>query len=85
MRKKRGKTEARTLLDAMNTGHDGTLATIHASSTEGALRRIAALAVRAADQMTIQDAEDVPSSIGLVIQVSLRGGRRLVTGVLPPA
>ena len=35
--------EARTLLDAMNTGHDGTLRTIHASSTRGALCRIAAL------------------------------------------
>lgn len=40
--------EARTLLDAMNTGHEGTLTTIHASGAEGALRRIAALAVRAA-------------------------------------
>ena len=29
----------------MNTGHDGKLTTIHASSTEGALRRIATPAV----------------------------------------
>src|SRR5207237_7270765 len=49
--------EARTLLDAMNTGHRGTLTTIHASSTEGALRRIAALAFRAAGHMTMRDAE----------------------------
>jgi len=37
----RGK-EARTLLDAMNTGHRGTLATIHANSAEEALRNCAA-------------------------------------------
>jgi pilus assembly protein CpaF len=33
--------EALTLLDAMNTGHRGTLATIHASSAEEAVRRLA--------------------------------------------
>lgn len=35
------RSDAVTLLDAMNTGHDGTLTTIHASSPQGALRRIA--------------------------------------------
>src|SRR6202789_4371353 len=40
-------TEARTLLDAMNTGHRGTLATIHASGAEEALHRLATLAIRA--------------------------------------
>src|SRR5438067_5091787 len=63
-------TEARTLLDAMNTGHDGTLTTIHASSTEGALRRTAALAVRATGQLTISGAEEeVRSSVDLVVQL----------------
>ena len=38
--------EARTLLDAMNTGHRGTLATIHANSAEEALRRLGSLALR---------------------------------------
>ena len=31
--------EARTLLDALNTGHRGMLATIHANSANGALQR----------------------------------------------
>jgi pilus assembly protein CpaF len=71
--------EARTLLDAMNTGHEGTLTTIHASSTEGALRRIAALAVRAAGQMTLADAEEeVRSSIDVVIQLARDDGRRRI-------
>ena len=73
-------TEARTLLDAMNTGHDGTLTTIHASSAQGALRRIAALAVRAAGHLTIQDAEEeVRSSIDIVVQLARGNGRRVVT------
>ena len=76
-------TEARTLLDAMNTGHDGTLTTIHASSAEGALRRIAALAVRGAGQMTVRDAEEeVKSSIDLVIQLERRSGHRGISEVL---
>lgn len=76
-------TEARTLLDAMNTGHDGTLTTIHASSTEGALRRIAALAVRAAGQITLPDAqEEVRSSIHLVVQLQRQSGKRIISDVL---
>src|SRR5271155_452464 len=72
-------TEARTLLDAMNTGHDGTLTTIHASSAEGALRRLAALAVRAAGHWTIQNAEEeVRSSIHLVLQLVRRDGQRMI-------
>ena len=75
--------EARTLLDAMNTGHDGTLTTIHASSTEGALRRIAALAVRAAGQMTVREAEEeVRSSIDLVVQLQRQSGKRNVSDIL---
>jgi len=67
----------------MNTGHDGTLTTIHASSPEGALRRIAALAVRAAGQMTVRDAEEeVRSCIDLVIQLTRFQGRRVVSNTL---
>jgi pilus assembly protein CpaF len=74
--------EARTLLDAMNTGHDGTLTTIHASSTDGALRRLASLAVRASGQTTMRDAqEEVRSSIGLVIQLARRNGRRSICDI----
>lgn len=75
--------EARTLLDAMNTGHDGTLTTIHASSTGGALRRIAALAVRTASHMTIGEAEEeVRSSISLVLQLRRQEGKRTISDLL---
>src|SRR5206468_4662319 len=75
--------EARTLLDAMNTGHDGTLTTIHASSTEGALRRIAALAVRAAGNMSLSDAEEeVRSGIDLVLHLIRQAGQRVLADIL---
>ena len=39
-------SEARTLLDSFNTGHAGSLATIHANSAEKALHRFANLVIR---------------------------------------
>jgi pilus assembly protein CpaF len=71
--------EARTLLDAMNTGHRGTLATIHASSANEALRRLASLAIRGGANLQLSVAEeDARRSIDLIVYVSRRGGRRLV-------
>ncbi len=43
-------TEARTLLDSFNTGHAGSLATIHANSAEKALHRFANLVMRSHSQ-----------------------------------
>jgi pilus assembly protein CpaF len=74
--------EARTLLDAMNTAHDGTLTTIHASSTEGALQRLAALAARASGQMSVAHSEaESRRSIGVVAQMTRRAGRRVLSDV----
>jgi pilus assembly protein CpaF len=76
-------TEARTLLDAMNTGHRGTLATIHAGSPQAALRRLAILAVRGSQQLALTEAEEeVRSSVSMVVQLERHGGRRQVTEVL---
>lgn len=72
--------EASTLLDAMNTGHDGTLTTIHASSSDGALRRLASLAVRSG--LTTQVAErEVAMSIHIVIQLIRKNGQRVISAV----
>ena len=74
--------EARTLLDAMATGHRGTLATIHAGSTAAALRRLATLAVRGAQHSTLAEAEnDVESSVQVVVQLERVQGRRFVKDV----
>ena len=71
--------EARTLLDAMNTGHRGTLATIHANSAEEALRRLGSLALRGdASTDTRGIMEEVERCLSLVVHIARAGGRRFV-------
>lgn len=75
--------EARTLLDAMNTGHRGTLATIHASSSEEAIYRLALLAIRGATNLVLQTAEDeIRRCIDLVVFIRRDHGRRYVHDLL---
>jgi pilus assembly protein CpaF len=75
--------EALTLLDATNTGHRGTLATIHASSAEEAIRRLASLAIRSAANLQLNVAEeDVRRGIDLIVYISRHQGRRHVEQVL---
>jgi pilus assembly protein CpaF len=79
-------SEARTLLDAMNTGHRGTLATIHAGSPQAALRRLAVLAVRGSQQLALREAdEEVRSTVDIVVQLERLGGRRRVMEVFAAA
>jgi len=71
--------EARTLLDAMNTGHRGTLATIHASSAIEALHRMGTLALRGdahADIHRIQ--EEVERCLNLVVYIARIAGKRYI-------
>jgi pilus assembly protein CpaF len=75
--------EARTLLDAMNTGHRGTLATIHASSADESIRRLASLAIRGSANLQLSVAEeDVMRCINLVVYISRHQGKRRVDDVL---
>lgn len=74
--------EARTLLDAMNTGHRGTLATIHASSSEEALRRLASLAIRSSSNLELAVAEqDATRSLDVILHISRKDGTRRVEDV----
>ena len=75
--------EALTLLDATNTGHRGTLATIHASSAQEAIRRLASLAIRSAANLQLNVAEeDVRRGIDLIVYISRHQGRRHIEQVL---
>jgi pilus assembly protein CpaF len=75
--------EARTLVDALNTGHRGMLATIHASSGGGAFRRLANLALRgSAHQDETQIEREIHSGINQVVHLSREGGRRHVQEIL---
>jgi pilus assembly protein CpaF len=76
-------TEARTLLDSFNTGHSGSLATIHANSAEKALRRFANLVMRSHAQTTFSDTEaEIGEAVDLVVHVARQPGSRIVREVL---
>jgi len=76
-------TEARTLLDSLNTGHSGSLATIHANSAAKALRRFANLVLRSHSQATFEDIEaEIGEAVDLVVHVERQPGRRVIREVL---
>src|ERR1700728_4400951 len=75
--------EARTLLDSLNTGHAGSLATIHANSAEKALHRFANLVMRNHGQTTFSDTEaEIGESVDFIVQVERLPGRRVIREVL---
>jgi pilus assembly protein CpaF len=75
--------EARTLLDAMNTGHRGTLATIHASSAEEAVHRLATLVMRGSNGMNMEAIKaDVRRGIDLIIYIHRNQRKRRIGQVL---
>ena len=77
--------EARVFLDALNTGHRGSLSTIHANSAEDALRRLAQLAMRGSGGVPFQDVmEECRRSIDLIAHVANRDGWRHVTEIRAP-
>jgi len=77
--------EARTLLDAMNTGHRGTLATVHASGSEEALHRLALLSMRDSSGLTLTLAEsEVARCIDIVAFVQRDNGLRSVREIKKP-
>jgi len=76
-------TEARTLLDSFNTGHSGSLATIHANSAAKALRRFANLVMRSHQQATYEDVEaEIGEAVNFVVHVERQPGRRAIREVL---
>jgi pilus assembly protein CpaF len=75
--------EARTLLDSFNTGHAGSLATIHANSAAKALRRFANLVLRSHSQASFEDIEaEIGGAVDYVIHVEREPGRRMIREVL---
>jgi pilus assembly protein CpaF len=74
--------EAVDMLQAMNTGHDGSLTTIHANSTRDALARLEVMVAMA--NLNIPDAairRQIASAIDVVLQVSRLsdGTRKLIS------
>ena len=75
--------EALDMLQAMNTGHDGSLTTIHANSARDALSRLETMVAMAG--LNLPDTairRQIASAIDLVVQVTrLSDGTRKVTGI----
>jgi pilus assembly protein CpaF len=72
--------EALDLVSALNTGHDGSMATIHANSPDEALWRLETLALSGERRVPAGAVRrQIRSAIGAVVQVERRQGlRRLV-------
>ena len=71
------------MLQAMNTGHEGSLTTIHANSTREALTRVELMIGLAGIDIPVQAIRKlVASSVNLIVQVSrLPGGKRKVVTI----
>jgi pilus assembly protein CpaF len=75
--------EAFDLLDALNTGHAGSISTIHANSALMALSRLASLALRAGVDIPFAALQrDIAELINLVVHIERRDGRRFVSEIL---
>ncbi len=75
--------EALDMLQAMNTGHNGSLTTIHANSPRDALSRLETLVMMAGFDLPVKVVrQQIASAIDLVIQQSrLKDGSRRVTQI----
>lgn len=76
--------EALDMLQAMNTGHDGSLTTLHANSPRDALARLETLILMAGMDLPLSAIRDqIASAVDIVIQQArLPDGRRVVTGIV---
>ncbi|MCI0661719.1 MAG: CpaF/VirB11 family protein, partial [Acidobacteria bacterium] len=76
--------ETLDMLQAMNTGHDGSLTTIHANDPQEALLRLEVMALEAQgiDLPSRAIREIIASAVDMIIQVArLSGGARRLTSV----
>ena len=75
--------EALDMLQAMNTGHEGSLTTVHANSPRDALSRVETMTLMAGFDLPIRVVRDqMSSALDLVVHLSrLRDGSRRVTHV----
>ncbi len=75
--------EALDMLQAMNTGHDGSLTTIHANSPRDALSRLETLVLMSGVELPIKVVrEQIASAIDLIVQQArLKDGKRRITNV----
>ena len=78
----RGK-EAFDMLQAMNTGHDGSLTTIHANGPQDSLNRLETLVLMSGMEIPVKAIREyIENAIDLVVQIErLSDGRRKITNI----
>lgn len=75
--------EALDMLQAMNTGHDGSLTTVHSNTPRDALSRIETLVLMAGMDLPLKVVrQQISSAVDLIVQQTrLKDGQRKVTAV----
>ncbi|MBI3167322.1 MAG: CpaF family protein [Chloroflexi bacterium] len=75
--------EALDMLQAMNTGHDGSLTTVHSNSPRDAISRLETLVLMAGMDLPLKVVRtQISSAIDLIVQQTrLRDGKRKVTAI----
>ena len=74
--------EALDMIQAMNTGHDGSLTTLHANTAREVIERLEVLILMAADLPIYSIHRQIASAIDLIVHISrLPGGRRVITEI----
>ena len=75
--------ESLDMLQAMNTGHDGSLSTVHSNSPRDAVARLETLVLMAGMDLPLRAIrEQIASAVNLIVQISrLRDGTRRITHV----
>lgn len=75
--------EAFEMLQAMNTGHDGSMSTLHANSPRDALSRVEAMVMMATNNLPLEAVRrTIVSAVDIVIQISrLHDGTRKVMSI----
>src|SRR5678815_4733962 len=75
--------EALDMLQAMNTGHDGSLTTLHANSPRDAISRMETMVLMAGMDLPLKVVrQQISSAVDLIIQQTrLKDGSRKVTAI----
>jgi type IV secretion system protein VirB11 len=75
--------EAYSFLRAVNTGHPGSMTTVHADSPERAVEQIVLLVLQGGTQLSRDDVRHyVSRTIDVFVQLTRKGGRRSVSEVV---
>jgi type IV secretion system protein VirB11 len=74
--------EALSFLRAVNTGHPGSMTTIHADSPQSAVEQLAMLVLQGGAKLSRADVKDyVKKSVSMFVQLGRSGGKRHVESV----